>query len=119
MESEPTLNHKVRVTRAGDLARIDFADGEIVGDGYADQLRVAVDQIVLQMPGGQVVLNLSDVDYLSSAILGEIVRAHRCIDDAGGRLHISKPRPSVMDIFEITRLSNMLNILASPAAPLD
>lgn len=102
-------NRQVHVSRAGDVVRVDFTDSELTGDDYISDMRIKIEQVAIDTPRAKVVLNFANIAHLSSAAIGELIRAHRLLKQNEGSLHISRPQPSVMDIFEITRLNHTLN----------
>lgn len=106
---EDTTNRQVHVSRTGDVVHVDFTDSELTGDDYIADLRVKIEQVAIDSPRAKVVLNFVNIAHLSSAAIGELIRAHRRLKQTEGSLYISRPQPSVMDIFEITRLNHTLN----------
>lgn len=56
-------------------------------------------------------LDLDEVAYLSSSVLGKVlVRLLKRTRDMGGRLRLCSIRPSIREVFEITRLVNEFEI---------
>ena len=56
-------------------------------------------------------LDLDEVAYLSSSVLGKVlVRLLKRTRDMGGRLRLCGIRPSIHEVFEITRLVNEFEI---------
>lgn len=63
----------------------------------------------LQAEGAKsVVVDLSGVGFLDSSALGALVAAHRELEAEGGSLKLAAPRPHVLKIFRITRLSDVI-----------
>ncbi|NDJ60335.1 MAG: STAS domain-containing protein [Chloroflexi bacterium] len=58
----------------------------------------------------QIVLDLSAVEYMSSAGLREIVSVYRKLEAASGDLRIAQPSVRVMDVLEMSGLDTMLQI---------
>jgi anti-sigma B factor antagonist len=61
----------------------------------------------------QVVLDLSGVDYMSSAGLREIVSAVKKLNRQKGDLRLAQPSPRVMEVLELTGLDSALQIFPS------
>lgn len=63
-----------------------------------------------RFPGGdkKVVLEMNDVTFLSSSLMGELVRLHKRLAVAGGALHLSAMRPECAEALHITRLDSVL-----------
>ncbi len=56
----------------------------------------------------QVVLEMNEVIFLSSSLMGEMVRLHKRLAVAGGALHLSALRPECAEALHITRLDSVL-----------
>ena len=57
-----------------------------------------------------VVLDLSDVPYMSSAGLRLLLTAHKAMMAKGGELKITNIQPTVKEVLDITGFSDILNI---------
>jgi anti-anti-sigma factor len=57
-----------------------------------------------------VTVDLSGVTFIDSSGLGTLVKAHKRIRVAGGRLTVTGPQPNVRKVFEISRLGGMLRV---------
>lgn len=58
-------------------------------------------------------LNFSDVRFLSSAALGKLIKLDKKIKQGGGKLVLSNIRPEIEEIFSITRLDRLFVIKES------
>jgi len=63
----------------------------------------------------KVVLNLGNVDYLSSSLLNKLVGIHRRLSEAGGDLKLCQVPPALEEIIRIMHLDEVFDIYA--AAP--
>ena len=61
-------------------------------------------------PGIQLVLDCSDMDYISSAGLRVLLKAQKAVSANGGNMVIKNPSASVNSVFSITGFSNFLTI---------
>ena len=52
-------------------------------------------------------------EHLSSAALGMLIALHKRVREKGGVLRLCNIRSSIYEVFEITRLSEVLKILPS------
>ena len=58
----------------------------------------------------RLILDFSDVALLSAAGLGLLVRLHQAVRAAGGSLVLRNLDPAVYELFEVTRLTALLNV---------
>jgi anti-sigma B factor antagonist len=55
-------------------------------------------------------LNVSNVEFLSSAALGKLITLDRKVKAAKGRLKMSNIRPEIFEVFQITKLNKVFDI---------
>lgn len=55
-------------------------------------------------------IDLENVFYISSAVLGFFITLFKDLKDKGGRLKLVNAQPSVSSLFEITRLDRILEM---------
>lgn len=61
-------------------------------------------------PGINLLLNFENVDYLSSAVLTELLRINKAIEAAKGQLRLCGVSKVIMEVFQITNLDKMFTI---------
>lgn len=61
-------------------------------------------------PGINLLLNFENVDYLSSAVLTELLRINKAIQEARGQLRLCGVSKVILEIFQITNLDKMFTI---------
>jgi anti-sigma B factor antagonist len=61
-------------------------------------------------PGIQLVLDLIEVHYFSSAALGRLISLKKRVRSVGGRFTIRHVHPELLEIFQITRLDNVFEM---------
>ncbi len=67
--------------------------------------------------GLYLLLNFEHVDYLSSAVLTELIKIHRAVRDTGVELRLCAVSRTIREIFRITNLDQMLGIHEDGLAP--
>jgi anti-sigma B factor antagonist len=60
--------------------------------------------------GINLLLDFSHVDYLSSAVLTELLRVNKAIQESGGRLRLCGISPAILEVFEITNLDKLFSL---------
>lgn len=58
----------------------------------------------------EIIINLADLDYISSAGLRVVLKYHKQMAAAKGKLVIVKPKEEVMEVFDMTGFSTFLII---------
>jgi anti-sigma B factor antagonist len=86
----------------GDVAIVDLNGRLVLGDGD-HLLRDKVNSLV-QQGHTQMVANLSEVGYIDSAGLGELVRCYTTVARRGGALKLAGLTKRVSDLLAITKL---------------
>ncbi len=64
----------------------------------------------------KLVLDFSKVQFLSSAMLGLLIRIKKIVEDKGGQLRLAGINPKIMGVFKITRLDKVFTIVEDSVA---
>jgi anti-sigma B factor antagonist len=99
----------MQVTRTGDQLVARFPRLTSLNEYHADQIGEQL--LALADPPGTrfVTLDLGNVEYLTSTVLGHLVALHKRLQGAGGRLTLDHVRPAVQDILRVTQLDQVLD----------
>ena len=81
--------------------RIDSMNANELGEALAGEISLGKKQIVL---------DLSQVSYMSSAGLRELVAAYRKAQDIEGDMRIAQPSSRVLDVLEMSGLDTIFQI---------
>jgi len=92
----------------GDVAVVDFSGKITLGEG-SSTLRKTIRELV-EKGYRKIVLNLSDVDYIDSSGIGELVIAYTTVRNAKGELKLLNLTKRVHDILQITRLYTVFDV---------
>jgi len=65
-----------------------------------------------------ILLNFSNVEYLSSAALGKLITLNKKLGQAGGKLILCNISPEILEVFEITKLDKFFKIRKEEQAAL-
>jgi anti-sigma B factor antagonist len=58
----------------------------------------------------RILLNLANAHFISSAMLAHLVKLHRKIQDAKGRIKLCGLRPVILDAFKVSHFDKMFEI---------
>lgn len=87
-----------------------FTDEKILEDTDVRALRESIEAIVEQAGNIRLVLDFRHVKFLSSAVLGLLIRMSKRVHEQGGQLRLCNIHPGIYEVFKITRLTNIFDI---------
>jgi anti-sigma B factor antagonist len=113
---EPSL----RVRQEDDVVVASFNQTKIVEMALIQEIGKELQAVVLQAVGGRkLLLDFSGVEYMSSLMIGQIMRVLRqCRQDQIG-LKLCSITPEIRDVFKVTGLTKMLEICPSEAKAME
>jgi len=105
----------LQVERIDEVIIVRFVNTDVMDSAHAQQLTQELFEVIT--PGVRMVLNFSDVKYLSSMALSTLINLHKRVKSAGGILKLSNVSDPLCDVLEITNLHKILEVYPSePAA---
>lgn len=84
----------------------------------APDLRAEVDAAAAG-PAQRLVLDISQVEFMDSSMLKELLRANAELSAAGSQLVLVAPQPPVQRLLELTRTGELFAVVADRAEALD
>ena len=102
------MSMKASTRQVDGVTILDLSGRIVLGEGSI-QLRDAVKELTAK---GQkhILLNLSDVNYIDSSGLGEMVSAYTSVKNAGGELKLLGLTKKVHDLLQITKLYTVFDV---------
>jgi anti-sigma B factor antagonist len=110
MTSQPRRQRLV-VDEVGDITVVSFVDKKILDEQNIQMIGDDLFRLVDELGRRKVLLNFSNVEFMSSAALGKLIRLHQRLNSIGGKLVLCGISRSILEIFEITKLDKMLTIV--------
>jgi anti-sigma B factor antagonist len=101
----------ITVRKKGDIAIVDFNGRLAVG--VSDTILPRIIGEILDEGSKKILLNLSDMDYIDSNGLGELVHAFREAGRRGASLRLLKPQDRVARTLRLTNLLPMFKVYES------
>ena len=89
---------------------ISFTDEKILEEKDIKELRESIMSIVGQAERIKLILDFGNVRFLSSAVLGLLIRLSKRIYEQGGQLKLCNINPKIFEVFKITRLTTTFDI---------
>lgn len=107
MGQEPS---KILVEYGHNVTFVTFVDERIVDEEQIGKLKESLEPVIEKNDGGKLILNFANVNFMTSALLGLLVRIHKKVCELGGHLQLSNLNPDLYKIFEITKLTQVFDI---------
>jgi anti-sigma B factor antagonist len=105
---------KLTNRQVGDVTVIDAAGRITLGEG-ASTFRDSIKELAAQ--GNQkLLLNLSEVNYIDSSGIGELVSGFTTVTNHGGQLKLLGLTKRVKDLLQITKLYTVFEVFDDEAA---
>ena len=103
-------HRRIDVSKVGEVTVVKFVDKKILDEASIQKLGVELFSLVEHDNRKSVLLNFSNVEFLSSAALGKLITLDRKVKAAKGRLKMSNIRPEIFEVFQITKLNKVFDI---------
>ena len=104
------LHPKISVEYTAGTAVATLTDEKIHEQADVEALEASIMPIVEQAGKINMVISFANVKFLTSAVLGLLIRVSKKIYESGGQLKLCCIEPKIMEIFRITRLEKVFEI---------
>ena len=109
MSSQPK-RRRLEVEDYGEITVVNFIDKKILDEQNIQKIGEDLFSLVDELGRKKVLLNFSNVEYLSSAALGKFITLNKKVTNAGGKLVMCNINDDIFEVFEITKLNKLFNI---------
>ncbi len=106
----------ISTRQVGDVTVIDAAGRITLGEG-SSTFRDTIKDLVTK-GDKKVLLNLSEVSYIDSSGIGELVSGFTTVSNAGGKLKLVGLTKRVQDLLQITKLYTVFEVFDEEAPAL-
>ncbi len=107
MEDEQS---KITTEYGIDFTFVTFEDEQILEEGQIKELQKSLEPVIKKNNDNQLVLNFANVTFMTSAMLGLLVRIHKRVSERGGELELRNLDKNLRKLFQITQLTKVFNI---------
>jgi anti-sigma B factor antagonist len=104
------LKPRISVEYGQDATIITFTDEKILEERDIVELQESLMGVIEQAEKINLVLDFSAVKFLSSAVLGLLIRVSKKVYEQDGQLRLCNISPRIYEIFKITRLTKIFDI---------
>lgn len=87
-----------------------FATSRLLDAWNVDQLGEELTFLVKDRGFTKIVLNFSNLQHMSSAVIGKLIALHKLVAEQRGKLRFSCIDPSVLQIFKLMKLDKLITI---------
>ena len=105
-----TSHRKIDVEEIGDVTVARFVDRKILDETNIQIVGNQLFTLVDDEGRRKIVLDFSNVEYLSSAALGKLITLDKKVKANGGKLRLCSVRPEIYEVFAITRLNKLFDM---------
>ena len=104
---------RITVEDVGDVAVVQFVDKKILDEQNIQMIGDDLFRLVDELGRRKVLLNFGNVEFMSSAALGKLIRLHQRLAQVGGKLVLCGISKDILQVFTLTKLDKMLKIVAN------
>lgn len=112
------VHRRLETTEVGDVTVVRFVDRKILDESNIQQLGNELFRLVEEEKRRKLLLNFSNVEFLSSGALGKLITLDKKVKAHEGVLKLSNIRPEIYEVFAITKLNKLFDIKDDEAAAL-
>jgi anti-sigma B factor antagonist len=116
--SSPARRRRLEVEPIGDVTVVNFVDRKILDEQNIQVIGEQLFSLVDEQGLKKILLNFSNVEYLSSAALGKLITLNKKLQQAGGKLILCNIHAQIFEVFEITKLDRFFKIIKEEQAAL-
>ncbi len=111
-------NKRLQVSEVGDVTVVRFVDRQILDEAEIQELGHELFRLVEEDHRSRLLLNLSSVEFMSSAALGKLVALNKKVKAQAGQLRLSNLQMETYETFAITGLIKLFTIKEDEAEAL-
>jgi len=101
---------RIEVEYGLDVTFVTFTEERILEEEQIKELREALEAVIEKNENKKLILNFANVKFMTSAVLGLLVRVHKKVVELGGKLQLSNLNSNLRRVFEITQLTKVFDI---------
>ncbi len=103
------IKPKISVEYSGDTAVVSFTDKKILEEAEIKALQDSLMSVV-EGDAKNYILDFSNIQFLSSAVLGLLIRLSKKVYEQNGELVLCNISNKIMEVFKITKLTKVFDI---------
>jgi len=104
------IKPRIRVEYAENATITTFTDEKILEEKDIKALQESIMSVIEQAGRINLILDFCNVRFLSSAVLGLLIRISKRVYECDGQLRLCNINPKIYEVFKITRLTKIFDI---------
>jgi anti-sigma B factor antagonist len=106
-----SIKPRISVEYAENATIVTFTDEKILEEKDVQALQESIMSVIESASGGiNLILDFRNVRFLSSAVLGLLIRISKKVYEHDGQLKLCSINPKIYKVFKITRLTKIFDI---------
>ena len=101
---------RIDIDEVGDVTIAKFIDKKILDETNIQIIGNQLFGLVDEDGRKKIILDFSNVEYLSSAALGKLITMDKKVKGSKGKLRLCSIRPDIYEVFAITKLNKLFDI---------
>jgi len=104
------IKPRISVRYAENATIVTLTDEKILEENDIRALQASIMSVIEQAERINLILDFQNVRFLSSAVLGLLIRISKKVYEGDGQLKLCSINPKIYEIFKITRLTKIFDI---------
>lgn len=109
----PASNSRLRLKRQDAVTIVEFIDRNILDEANIAAIGDEIAGLIDKEAQPKLLVSFANVDHLSSAALGTLITINNKVRAKKGQLRLANIDPQIYEVFVITRLNKLFQILPS------
>jgi anti-sigma B factor antagonist len=105
-----SIKPRISVEYAENATIVTFTDEKILEEKDVQALQESIMSVIEQAERINLILDFCNVRFLSSAVLGLLIRISKKVYERDGQLKLCSINPKIYKIFKITRLTKIFDM---------
>ncbi len=101
---------KIKVEYGIDTTFVTLNAEKILEEQQIKELNDSIMPVIEKNKDGKLILNFCNVQFMSSSLLGLLVKVHKRVCEMGGHLQLININSNIYKVFQITHLTKVFDI---------
>jgi len=102
---------QVALSQHKDIRIVEFTNNKILDEANITEIGQTLSTLIDDEERPKLLLDFATVDHLSSAALGMLINCNNRVKQRNGQLRLANIKPSIYEVFVITKLNKLFKIL--------